>query len=188
MHQGRFCSRLGWTTLINHEGGHLLEKGAQQSFGLGREGRFDESFVHELHPAVASGLIDVKGKMPGAQTGMTALFDVALGASKAIDQEVAKPLFCALAVVLGIHAPEDVVLRDLAIKCGHESRKTFLSNARIDVLVIHGQVEFSTSLVQGMSKERPEKRHPTERFLLAALVRNDNRRQKRIMREKGGRG
>ena len=91
---------------------------------------FGEGFVHEPHPAFAGSLSNLKRKVPRPQTGMATLFDVALRASKAVDQKVAQPLLGAIAIVLGIHRPKDIVVIHPAIKSGDQPRKAIFANER----------------------------------------------------------
>jgi hypothetical protein len=129
--------RRGSGSLIDHEGGHLIEKGAEKLMGFGREGGLSEGVVHELHPAIASGLIDMEGKMAGAKAGMAAFGDVSLRAAKAVDQEIAKALFGSFAFVRGIHGTKDVVVADLAIESGNEAGKTVFADNGIDIFFVH---------------------------------------------------
>ena len=111
--------------LIDHEGGRLLEEGAKLFFGLRGQGRLGECTVHEFDPAVAGGTVNLEGKMPGAQTGVSPLGDVAFRSPKAIDQEIAKASFGGFALACRIHRSQNVVLRDLPVKGGDETSETF---------------------------------------------------------------
>jgi len=123
--------------LIDHEGGHLLEECAKVLFDLDRQSSLDKRFAHQRQPAVAGGLIDPERKMSRPQAGMSSLFNVSLRTSEPIDQEIAKALFGAFPILRRIHPSQNVVLRDLAIKGGHEARETFLSNDRANLGFLH---------------------------------------------------
>jgi len=114
--------------LIDHKRGHLLEKRSKKLFGLSRQSGIRKRFVHQLHPAVAGGLIDPERKVSRPQARMSSLFDVSLRASEPVDQEIAQALLGARTILLRVHRSENVVLRDLAIKRSHEARETFLPN------------------------------------------------------------
>ncbi len=123
--------------LIDHECGHLLEELPKKLFDFGRQRGFGKCFVHQPHPAVSRGLIDVERNMPRPQARMSALFNIFLRTSKPVDQEIAQTLFCARTIFRGIHASEYVVVRHLAIKRSDEAREAFLSNTRVNVSFIH---------------------------------------------------
>jgi hypothetical protein len=75
--------------------------------------------------------------VPRSQTRMATLLDVALRTSKAIDQEVAQPLLGAFTTLLRVHGPKNIVVIHLAIKSGHEPRKTFFAYERTNLVFIH---------------------------------------------------
>ena len=105
--------------------------------GFGREGGFSESSVHELHPAVASGLIDTEGKVAGAKAGMAAFGDVMLRAAKTIDQETTKPFFGSFAFMRGIHRAKNVVAADLSIEGSHEAGETVFADDGVEIFFVH---------------------------------------------------
>jgi len=106
----------------------LIEEGTEEFMGFGWKSRLGEGIVHELHPAIASGLIDTEGKVASAETGMATLGNVILGTTKAIDQEIAKALFSSGAFVCGIHGTENVVIADLSIESGNEASETIFAD------------------------------------------------------------
>src|ERR1700676_2577117 len=61
---------------IDHERGHVVEKGSQNLLGFGRQSGFVQRVVYQLHPAVAGSLMDRERKMPRTQAGMAPLFDI----------------------------------------------------------------------------------------------------------------
>jgi len=69
----------------------LIEEGAQVGFDVGGKGGFGEGVVHELHPAVARGLVDAEGHVALTQARMAALLDVALRPTEAVNQKIAEP-------------------------------------------------------------------------------------------------
>lgn len=108
-----------------------------------------------MHPAVASGLIDLEGEMAGAEAGMSTFVDVFLGASKTIDQEISKTLLGALKVIARIHGAQNIIVRDLAIKGGDQARETFFSDDRINVSFFHRmQCQFSILQIAPVSRCR----------------------------------
>ena len=130
------CGEFG-LGLVDHECGHLLEEGSKQLFGFDGKASFGEGVIHELHPAIACGAIDVKRKVAGAQAGMSTLGDVFFRAAEAIDEEVAETLLGRPALLLGIHGAENVIAGNLTIKCGHQTRKTFFADDRENAAFIH---------------------------------------------------
>lgn len=125
----------GGGLLVNHECGHLLEELAEQLFGLGGEGGFEECIVHKLHPTVTSGPVNPERKMAGTQTRVSALENIFLRAAKAVNQEISKAMFGGFSLVLGIHGPQDVIVRDLAIETSNEARKTFFTDDCVNIFV-----------------------------------------------------
>lgn len=107
---------------------------------FGWESRFSEGIVHKTHPAIASGLIDMEGKVASAKTGMPALGDVILRAAETIDQEIAKTLFGSGTFMGGIHGTKNVVIADLAIESGNEAREAIFTDDGIEILFVHTSV------------------------------------------------
>ena len=54
-------------------------------------------------------------------------------------------LLGAIAIVLGIHRPEDIVVIHLAIKSGDEPRKAIFANERKNTVFIHEKISASLS-------------------------------------------
>jgi hypothetical protein len=133
----RYSANRATSRLIDHEGGHLLHECSQVLVSFGRQSGIGEGLTHELHPAVAGGLIDAKGNVPGPQARMPTLFNVSLPASKAINQEITKPLLGAIAIVLRIHRSKNVVVINLTIESSHQPRETFCSYKRKNLVFIH---------------------------------------------------
>lgn len=71
---------------------------------------------------------------------MSALFDVSLRSSESIDQEISKALFGTCKILRRIHAPQNVVRRDLAIKCPHEAREAFFANDSVNAGFVHSHI------------------------------------------------
>jgi hypothetical protein len=130
--------------VVNHEGSHLIEKGPEESMGFRRESRFGEGVVHELHPAVTSGLIDAKGKMACAETRMSAFGDVILRAAETVDQEIAKTFLGSGAFVRGIHRAENIIGANLSIKGRNESSEAVFANDGVEILFVHEPTQSST--------------------------------------------
>ena len=57
---------------------------------------------HELHPAVARGLVDGKWSMPHAEAGVAAGFDIAGRPDKAKDEELTQALFRSGKIVMRV--------------------------------------------------------------------------------------
>ena len=123
--------------LIDHKCGHLFQECLQCLFRFCRKGRISKSLMHELHPTVAGGLVDLKRKMPCSQARMPTLFYVARRASKAINQEVAQPLLGAFAVFFWVHGAKNLVPINLAIKSRDEPRESLLPNKKKNLVFIH---------------------------------------------------
>src|SRR5579863_5650426 len=114
--------------LIDHEGGHSVEECTQGLLGLGWQSGFHQRVAHQVHPSVASGLIDMKRRMPRAEAGMASLFDISLRPSEAVDQEIPEALLGTFEIPCWVHWSQEVILRDLAIEGSHQARETFRAN------------------------------------------------------------
>ncbi len=88
---------------IDEEGRHCAEKFAEQGVGFGGQGRLVERAGHELHPAIAGGLIDWEWEVAHAQAGMATLFDVTGRSAEAADQKIAQANFCSGQIVGRVH-------------------------------------------------------------------------------------
>ena len=64
---------------------------------------------------------------------MATLFDIAWRSTETPDEEIAEPLLGANQILCRIHRPKNVIRWYLAIKRAHESRKTLLPNAFVDL-------------------------------------------------------
>src|ERR1700680_1750573 len=80
-------------------------------FGLGTRNCLRERLVHQLHPAVTSSLIDLERRMSCAEAGVSSLRNVTPRTSEPKDQEVAKALFSAFAILLRIHRSQQILPR-----------------------------------------------------------------------------
>ena len=112
--------------------------------GGGGQGSFSESVIHELDPTVAGCGVDAERKMAGAEARMTALLDITLRTAETVDQKIAKTDFRGLTLVLGVHGPEDIVLRDLTIEGADEADETVFSDQGVKIFVVHKSFKFST--------------------------------------------
>src|SRR3954470_24062268 len=74
--------RSGGIPLVDQERGHPLEKIPKRHLDLGWQRALGQRLAHQLHPAVARCLVDAERRMPGAETLVAALFDVALGSAE----------------------------------------------------------------------------------------------------------
>jgi hypothetical protein len=126
-------------SLINHEGGHLIEEGAEKLMGFGRESGFGEGVVHKMHPTIAGSLIDAEGEMARAKARMTPFRDVVLWTAKTIDQEIAQTLFRSGAFVRGIHGTQNVVISNLAIEGSDQASESIFSNDGVKIFFVHGR-------------------------------------------------
>ena len=102
--------------------------------GIGIEGRLVKCAIHQLHPAVARGLIDGKGHVTHAEARVAALFDVARRSAKAADKEIPQTQFRRREIVRRIHRSEDVVGRHPGVEGAHQSREPLFADAAVDLL------------------------------------------------------
>jgi len=79
--------------------------------------------------------------MSGSKTGMAPLFDVARRSAKPADKKIAEALLGGGKVVGRIHRPENVVVRNAAIKRRREAVKSLFADERVDVELLHVQRE-----------------------------------------------
>ncbi len=68
---------------------------------------------------------------------MASLFDVSLRPSEPTDQEISEALLGTWEILRRVHGSQKVVLRDLSIKGGDQSRETFRPNHGIDFEFLH---------------------------------------------------
>src|SRR5215470_10290748 len=122
---------------INKKRRHAVEKHPHGVFDLGRERRFGNRRAHQLHPAIASTLIDAERRMPGAQPRMPSLLEIPNRSPKSIDQEVSKARLGARQILGRIHRPEHIVLRDPSVERRDHSRDALFSDSREDVGFLH---------------------------------------------------
>ena len=88
-----------------------------------------------MHPSITRCLADGKRGVPHPQSRMAALLDILLRSAETEDQKIAEALFGSCHIVFRIHGPEDVIVRHLLVKRGHESLKSLVSNRGVNVLV-----------------------------------------------------
>jgi hypothetical protein len=124
--RGYYTSRLFGA--IDHERSDLIEEFPQERIRFGRERGFRQGIVHELNPAVARRPADGKRDVPHAQTGMPALFQIALRSSKPENQEIAQTFFGAREVVARVHRAQHFIPGYLTVEGGDETRESILTN------------------------------------------------------------
>lgn len=93
-----------------------------------RQLRLVKRRIHELHPAVARGLINHERSMSHPQSWMSAALDIALRSAKAKDKEISQPFFSARQVLLRIHRAQNVVIRNTAVEGRDKPREAFLAD------------------------------------------------------------
>lgn len=114
-----------------------MEEVAEDGGGLGGEVSFRKSLVHHGDPAVAGVFIDFVGMVAHAEAGVAAFLYVSGGAAEAEDEEAAEAVFGAGEIVWGVHGAEDGVLRDLAIKGGHEALEALFADGGVNFVFSH---------------------------------------------------
>lgn len=92
---------------------------------------------HQFQPTIAGPLSNGEGRMPHAQPGMTALFDVGLRTAEAENQEIAQALFRAFQIVWRIHRAKNVIAGNLAVKRIGKPFESGLSDGCVNVLLFH---------------------------------------------------
>jgi|SRR5580704_10096374 hypothetical protein len=91
--------------------------------------------------------------MTRPKSRMPALFDISLGTSEPVDQEIPKTLLGRSKFLSRIHASQDGVLRHLAIKTRHQATKTIFADDRVNAGFIHGY-EVPVALIRALSADR----------------------------------
>jgi hypothetical protein len=122
---------------VNHGSGGRFEKAEQNIAGIGGQIGFEKSGAHQLHPAVASSLIDRKGHVTHTQAGMAARIDVSLWTAKPINEKAAQTFFSAGKIAAAIHRAKYVVARDLLVECRDEPFESFRANGGVDFVFFH---------------------------------------------------
>ena len=90
-----------------------------------------------MEPAITGGLSDGEWRMADAQPRMAALFDVGLRAAEAENKKIAQSMLRSFEIVRGVHWPEDVVGRNLAVERVGQAVESGMADGRIDVLLFH---------------------------------------------------
>jgi len=124
-------------SVVDHEGRHLIEEGAEETLSCWGQRGFGEGVVHELHPTIARRLVDAERQVTRTQTRMSALFDVTRRAAETVNQKIAKAFFGRGEFVRRIHRAKNVVVRHLAIKRGDEARESVFADERKNFGFIH---------------------------------------------------
>jgi len=68
---------------------------------------------------------------------MTALFDIVRRSTEAEYEKAAETVLGAFHVFFRVHGSEDVIVRDLPVKCGDEPPKAIFSDGGIYLVVFH---------------------------------------------------
>ncbi len=145
---------------VDHECCRIAKELAQGLFGHRGELGFDKRLLHELHPAIACGLIDRERGMAHAEPGMAALLGVAIGSAEALDEKFSKPCFGSGHVFPGIHRAEDVVVGHLPIERADETAKTVFADEGVNLRVeevghgTSGREAFATPVAVRLPREQ----------------------------------
>lgn len=105
--------------------------------GFGGEAGFGQGGIHQFDPAVARGLSDGEAGMAHPQPGMAALFEVARHPSETEEQEIAQALLGSGEIVVLVHGPEDVILRNPPVERGDQAGEPILADGRVEILFVH---------------------------------------------------
>ena len=108
----------------------MAKKPAQNLRDLFGELAFHDGRLHQLHPAIARGLIDSEWCVSHAKLRMTATLEVILGTAEAKDQKQPEAFFCGGKIIRGVHGAKNAVVRDLAIKASHQPGDAIRANVR----------------------------------------------------------
>lgn len=92
--------------------------------GFCRPVRFRESRIHQLHPAIASLLIDDERHVPHSQTRMSALVNIGFGSSKSIDQKIGQSFLGMSQSVRWIHRSQQVIAGNATIELRDQSAQS----------------------------------------------------------------
>ncbi len=122
---------------IHEKSGSVVKEAAKNCVGVGGERRLIQGAVHQRHPTVASGAIDVERSVASAQSWVAALLGVAWGTAKPEDEEVPQALLCRCKVVLLVHRAEDCVRRNLRVERGHEPVESIFADRGVDIAFVH---------------------------------------------------
>src|SRR3954466_537789 len=105
-----------------------------------------------MHPSIACSLIDVEWCMPGSQSWMSALLDIALGTTETVYQKVPQALFGGIEIVWWIHRCQDIVLGNAPVECRDQSGNSGLTDQVVYVRFLQFFVTASRQLSQTVRK------------------------------------
>jgi hypothetical protein len=134
-----------------------MKKVAKNPRGIGRELCPIQRSIHQLHPAIARGLIKLEWHVAHAEARMAARFFIPTRPAEAADEKIAEPLFGAGQVFLRIHRPENVVAGHLRVERRHQSLKAVFADPRVDVAFGHHFNHGSINhMIADMTDEAPK--------------------------------
>jgi len=122
---------------IHEKSGSVVKEAAKNGVGVGGERRLIQSAVHQRHPTVARGAIDVERSVASAQSWVAALLGVARGPSKPEDKKVPQALLCRCKVVLLVHRAQDCVGGHLRVERAHEPVESIFADRGVDIAFMH---------------------------------------------------
>jgi len=114
-----------------------MEELAKDAAGLLRQVSFLQRAIHQLHPAVACGLIDEEGCVTNAEARMSPPFQIAGWAAEAEDQELTQAVFSPGHIILRVHWTQDVVLWNLAVEGSNQGVEALFAYGGVNVFLFH---------------------------------------------------
>jgi len=86
---------------------------------------------------IARGLVYGERRMSHSEPRMSPLFDVLLGAAKAINQKVAQTLLRSRQIAPLVHRAQNVISGNLPVKRSNQPRKPIVPDGRKDFVFFH---------------------------------------------------
>ncbi|MEY2727388.1 MAG: hypothetical protein RLZZ458_3255 [Planctomycetota bacterium] len=106
-----FCSEA-----VDQKSGNVSEEIAEDCRGRFGKVAFVDGLVHQQHPAITSGLIDLKRCVACAKCGVPAALQVVLGATETEGEEQAEPFFGTGEIFRGVHGSKQIIEGNAAIE------------------------------------------------------------------------
>lgn len=125
---------------VPHEIGDLFEKRFQFQRDRARNFNLVHRFLHQLQPAISLSDADFEWRVPHSHSRMSALLNVAVRATEAINQKITQTLLGTFPIIVRVHRSDQFIVADAAIKRGDKFRKTRFAELGIDFWFAHRQI------------------------------------------------
>lgn len=119
---------------VHQERGDIAEECSEDCGNVYAELALGDRVVHQLHPAVASVLINGEGSVAQAEFGMAALLQIVLRSAETKDQEQSQPFFCTSQIARRIHRAQNIVIGHLPVERSHDSGDPVRTNDAVNTV------------------------------------------------------